>query len=90
MDERNPFLDEQTLNRVKIETNTNRGNNSKNTLLNYSDILMEHYSAKNSNRYNSSTNLAPGIIYQVNSHSNRMESQQLTADIVNSNSSMLL
>jgi hypothetical protein len=47
-----------------MDTNTNRGNHSK--LLNYNEILMDHYSTKNSNRYNSNNLGAPGVIYQIN------------------------
>ena len=56
MDEKNPFLDDYSINKVRVETNTNR-NNSKNSLINYNEIMSDHYSAKNSQRTNQ---MAPG------------------------------
>lgn len=62
MDEKNPFLDEYTLNKVRVDTNTNR-NNSKNSLINYTDIMNDNYSAKNSTRQNQMAPGNPGMIY---------------------------
>lgn len=62
MDEKNPFLDEYTLNKVKVDTYTNR-NHSKNSLINYTELISENYSAKNSNRHNQVTNGNPSMLY---------------------------
>ena len=62
MDEKNPFLDDYTINKVRVETNTNR-NNSKNSLINYNEIMSDHYSAKNSQRTSQIAAGAPSMIY---------------------------
>jgi hypothetical protein len=62
MDEKNPFLDDYTLNKVRVDTNTNR-NNSKNSLINYTEIMSDNYSAKNSTRQNHMAHANPGMIY---------------------------
>jgi hypothetical protein len=62
MDEKNPFLDDYTINKVRVETNTNR-NNSKNSLINYNEIISDHYSVKNSQRNNQIAAGAPSMIY---------------------------
>jgi hypothetical protein len=49
MDEKNPFLDDYTINKVRVDTNTNR-NHSKNSLINRTEIIGDNYSAKNSTR----------------------------------------
>jgi hypothetical protein len=90
MDEKNPFLDDYTINKVRGETNTNR-NISKNSLIYYNEIMSDHYSAKNSQRTNHIAAGAPSVIYQMNTHSlqgNKL--QNMMQEPQNNNSSMLL
>ncbi len=85
MDERNPFIDDQTLDRVYHNTKTNR-NSSKNSLLNYSEMMMEQYSTKNAQR-NQGSMAPPNIVYQVPPGNNTRQMKN-SNELSHSNSSL--